>query len=162
MGLKIYPSYSDDLDTTQELPDPKLEAFCRAVARATSATDAFRTYVEPNCDVARARRASVYLWKKWWIQARTKYLEQRLAEVATVRAPLTRDDVLNTICDKFRAAAQMQAESHKEGADQARSLCQYGEMICKLTGAYMNKPGKHEVSIKVKRKADGGIADADA
>ena len=150
MAAQVYPKYPKDLDLSRELPHPQFESFCRAIARAESATDAFRTYIEPGCELARARRCGPKLWKKWWIQGRVRYLEDRLQEVASVRAPLTKDDVLDTICSKFKKVAEMEANTAKEVADQVRALCPLGEMICKLTGAYAQKPGKHQVSIKVR------------
>lgn len=150
--MKLHPKYSEDLDTSRPLPHSEYESFCRAVARAESATDAYRTYIEPNCPIARARRCGSALWRKWWIRARVRGIEAELQAQASARAPLLKDDVLATICKKFSKVAEQEASTMKESAEQARALVQYGDMICRLTGAFAQKPVKNEVSVKVQDK----------
>ncbi|MBE6400875.1 MAG: hypothetical protein E7037_02420 [Verrucomicrobia bacterium] len=116
-------------------------------------TDAYRQFIEPGVELCRARRCGPKLWKKWWIRSRVERIADELQNIASAASPLVKDDVLNTVCKKFRELEAKQPKDLKEWEYQVRGLCQLGEMINKLTGAYTQKPQKNEINIKVRKDA---------
>lgn len=151
MPALVHPQYPDDLDTSKPLPHANYESFCRAVARAESITDAFRTYIDPGCPVTRARRAGPHLWRKKWVRERVEHIEAELQRIANARAPLVKDDVLLAVSEEFRILRQLQPETLRDREYKVRGLCQLGEMINKLTGAYASKPQKNQINIRARK-----------
>ena len=149
----IHPKYPKDLDLSKPLPHANYEAFCRAVARAESMTDAYRQFIEAEADVNRARRCGPKLWTKWWIRGRVEVIAEQLQQVASATSLLVKDDVLQPVCKKFRELEAREPKDLKEFEYQVRGLCQLGEMINKLTGSYTQKAQKNEIKIKVRKDA---------